>query len=148
RDETFRPADGYGEAFIRIEQPRGARGIAMARRLDDLGIIAALALPAGIFGMLLDRGAGRQLDDGLCLLDREGPGIAGDVPIELVIVREITELACRAVGDLVDMRAIVEEHIGTADADTLAIADRHDRVGFIMPVALHANDREADDVIE
>src|SRR5438552_16865632 len=98
--------------------------------------------------MLADRGAGRQLNDGFCLLYGEGPGIAGDIPIEFIIVGEIAKLARCPIGALIDMWSIVEKDIGAADADTLAVADRHNRVGVVMSVALHLEHFEAHDIVE
>src|SRR5262249_24113522 len=90
---------------------------------------------AGIFGMLSNRCTGRQVDDRLSFRDRKRPGIAGHVPIKLVILVEEAENAGCPIGDLVSVRSRIDKRVCAADLYAFAVDDRFDRIGLIVTVA-------------
>jgi hypothetical protein len=61
------------------------------------------------------------MDECLRTVDRELPGVTGDVPVELVEVLEETDLPVRTVDDQVSVRAARNDDIGRADPDALTV---------------------------
>src|SRR4029453_8948370 len=88
-------------------------------------------------------GAWRQVDERLGTFDREWPGVAGDVPIELVEIIEEADLPGRAIDDQVGVPAALDDDVGGAYAHALAIRDAFDNVGFGSSVALDLLDIES-----
>jgi hypothetical protein len=76
--------------------------------------------------------------------DREGPAVAGDVPVELVVTLEEAELARREVVDHVRVLAVRDVSVRIANPYPDAVARALGVVRFRPPVALDASDVEAD----
>ena len=70
--------------------------------------------------------------------------MAVHVPVELVVVGKVADLARRAVGDLVSVRAVREQHVRTSDADTLAVPVPLERPALARAVAGDAHHLERD----
>src|SRR2546422_9952660 len=62
--------------------------------------------------------------------------------VQLVVVAEEAELARSAIGDLVDVPAGREHHVGAADADALAVGEALQGVVLASAVARHADHAE------
>jgi hypothetical protein len=75
-------------------------------------------------------------------LDRKHPPVAGDVPVELVVVLEKTELARGAIHDAVRMLSARQHDLGHADPHAHAVAQVFDPVRLRLAVALDADDLE------
>ena len=95
--------------------------------------------------MLDDARLGRQPDQHPRVVNVEVPAIAGDVPVELVERLEKADLPRRAVGDLVAVLRIVQEHVLVADLDARAVAQGLEHIGLGPAVAHDAQHVEADD---
>lgn len=54
--------------------------------------------------------------------DREIPVIAGDVPIEFVVIREISDLVLHAIADDIGVVTVIEQHVFVADDDAIGVA--------------------------
>jgi hypothetical protein len=97
---AFLEPDGHGEAFVQVQ---GAACEAHRARVDEAvgtGLLRA-AEGAGVAGALLHLGHWRKVDQRRDAVDGEGPSVAVDVPVDLVMVREEAHLALGGVGDAV-----------------------------------------------
>jgi len=92
-DHALLPGKRDGQALIGPEPPGGSELRVADSAAADRVVAALLALRAGIGHLIEGAGAGRQLDRRPNALDREDPAIAGDVPVELVVVLEEAELS-------------------------------------------------------
>src|SRR5207247_9083332 len=84
----------------------------------------------------------RQPDLGRKAVEGERPAVAVHVPVQLVVVAEEAGLARSAIGDLVDMPAGGEHHVGAADADALAVREALHGIVLASAVARHADHAE------
>src|SRR4030095_7988788 len=66
----------------------------------------------------------RQTDSGFRLFEREGPAVAGRVPIELIIAGEATDLAHSPVVKYVAVLADIDVFLRIADLDPDSVAER------------------------
>ena len=94
----------------------------------------------GVGGPLSRLGSGRQEDRGRGLVDGQPPAVAGDVPVEFVVVSELPDLAVGGVGQFIRVFARVEEFPLFAHVDLDAVAGRLGMVVFAASVAANAYD--------
>ena len=97
--------------------------------------LALRALPPGIAGVLEHPPARRQQDHRLDAVAGKLPVGTGDVPVQLVVVVEIADLAAGLVGQRIGVFALPQEDAGLADIDHLAVGRRFDVVGLGLAVA-------------
>src|SRR5262249_62264757 len=97
RDHALRPGYCDRQSAVGTELPCGAKDDPAGLALDDARVRAGCALQAGIDRHLLERHRLREPDARLGLIDREGPAVAGRVPVERVALREKADLAGGAV---------------------------------------------------
>src|SRR5439155_24242579 len=113
-----RPPDRGGAA------PRAPdRGAPLAREYPGAGAAGALRPGVRRAPERARRHRRRQPDLGREPVEGERPAVAVHVPVQLVVVAEEAELARSAIGDLVDVPAGREHHVGAFDADALAVRD-------------------------
>ena len=142
-DEALGKGHGHGEALAGRQGGCGRE----ARRVVVLarGEVASLGPGrAGVGGELLHRGPGRQAHEGRGPLDRQPPAVAGHVPVEFVVARELSDLAVRPVGQGVGVSARRQERVLAPHVDHLAVAGVLDPVCFLVPVAAHGQDAKSD----
>ena len=141
--DTLRPCDRDGQPFTGLQCarrfPTGA--VACAQRVV---VTAGLAVTTGVRELLHDGGAGRQVHAGLCVLDRKLPGVAGDVPVELVVVVEEAQLPVGPVADAVHVFAARQIDVAVTDADAHAVAQLLERVSLPVTVTGNAVHLETD----
>ncbi len=81
------------------------------------------------------------------VVDGKVPVVAGDIPVELVVVGEESELAIRSVGDRVSVFTTTQEDMLVTHVDAHAVAAGFCVVGFELPVASYRQDLEADTIL-
>ena len=73
---------------------------------------------------------------------REQPAVAGDIPVELVVIVEIADLPVGPIGEPVSMRPLRDVGVRRTDIDADAAADAFAAPSLCLSVALHALDLE------
>ena len=121
-DDALGESDRDGQAFVGAERAGGHDRDLARLLLDHLGGALGRALTPGVERALAERHRLGQMDLHPGLVDRKLPTVAGDVPIELVIILEETELASDPIMDLVEVPAGRDEAVGRAELDPDAVA--------------------------
>ncbi len=126
------------QPLARAEPARGAEArAAVARRGRVVAPLGAERAGIGLDLELARRDGRRQADVGRNLVHGEGPAVAVDVPVELVVLLEEADLEVGPVGDFVDVGAARQHHAGVADAHAHAVLLPLQRVVLGLPVAPH-----------
>ncbi len=110
--------------------------------VQNARILALRAKRAGEDGGIGGLDALRQSDGRGNLPHRELPAITGDIPGQLVIITEITDLPGGGVGDLEDMFAGRQKTVGAAGIDPDAAINIFGAPAFRRAIALDRNDVE------
>src|SRR5262249_34840664 len=122
RNRVLRQPDGDRQTFGRGQGPRGDEHD-LVRLRAGARVLAGRADRPGIIGKLLRLHAVRQRSGGRDVKDRKLPAITGDVPIELVVIVKIADLAIGGVDDAVDVLATVYDPIGISDINAFPALD-------------------------
>lgn len=123
-DHALLPGGRHREPALRRQRRGGAEDDAPRLLLDDGSVPALRALRPGVERGLAERHALRQRDARLGLLDGKGPAGAGGVPIELIVVREKSDLPGRAIANDVGVLPARQQSLGAAYAHAHAVRQR------------------------
>ena len=145
-DDALLPARRDGQALADAERASGAEGDGrrICRVPHDRDGMLARARDAGIAREVLESDRFGDGNARFGALDREGPAIAGRVPVEFIEIGEIADLARCAIADRVVVRAARHEPVGGADAHAGTVRQRQQLIGLRFAVEQHALDGEAD----
>src|SRR5690606_37553381 len=112
RHDAFRKGDHYRQPLAPAKLPcRLETNTVSAVKSCGPARLLSRTIGASEVGNAGRAGAERQTDLRSRLQDREIPAIAGDIPVEFVVILEMADLARRLVGNLVDMHAMPQQHV-------------------------------------
>ena len=97
------------------------RATLIVQRRDEVGGLGSLRAGVALHANLIHGDARWQRDRSAGLLDGKVPAIAGDVPVEFVVVLKESELPAGLVGQLVAILAGRQHHALLADIDSRAV---------------------------
>ena len=140
---TLGPGDDDGHALVR-GQRSGAFETGHTVRVDPADIVLSFrALGTGI-GLGADDVCRdvREADAGGDMVDGEYPAIAGDVPVQLVMILEKPQLSLHAVTDTVFVDTVFQVAVGIADIDAQAVGPALGMVVLAMAVTHHGQQLE------
>ncbi len=118
------PGHHDGEAFPGAEAPGGLEHRPPRAVRAGAPVASLRALRAGVGDELAGRGAPRQRHPRAGVIDGEVPAVAGDVPVELVMVVEEPQLPIGAVAQGIGVLAGGQEDVAAPQVDAHAVGER------------------------